>query len=143
MTLVKKYAPFSQLHHEINRLFDGLPSDDHSNVATSDWTPHVDIKEEKNSFVLIADIPGVAPKDIDISMDNNVLTIKGERKHESAESSDNFNRIERQHGVFYRRFALPDGVDGEKISAQSKHGVLQITIPKQDVQVSRKISVEE
>lgn len=118
------------------------PQGDHSNIATSEWSPHVDIAEKEKAFIIYADIPGVDPKDIDISMENNILSIKGERCHESKEQKDNYSRVERRHGIFYRRFSLPDTADSEHISAQSRHGVLQITIPKKEEKIKRNIQVE-
>ncbi|MGV6851584.1 MAG: Hsp20/alpha crystallin family protein, partial [bacterium] len=97
-------------------------NDDQSDVVTSDWAPRVDIKEEKERFVLKADIPGVDPKDIEVSMEKGVLTVKGERTFEDTNETDNYTRIERTHGVFYRRFALPDSADGQNITAKGEHG---------------------
>jgi HSP20 family protein len=91
--------------------------------------------------LLHADIPGVKADDIEVSMDKGVLTIKGERKHESTESKEGYKRVERSHGVFMRRFALPDGVDGEQITASSKEGVLEVVIPKSDPEKPRRIEV--
>ena len=116
--------------------------DDDANVATANWTPSVDITENDNAFTLLADIPGVDPKDIEISMEKGVLTIKGERKSETVEEKENFRRVERIRGNFYRRFTLPDSADADKIEAKSEHGVLRITIPKQEVAVSRRIEVK-
>lgn len=115
--------------------------DDTSRVEGSDWTPTVDIKEEDDRFVLHADIPGVSADDIEVSMEKGVLTVKGERKHESTESSEGYKRLERSHGVFIRRFALPDSVDAESIGASSKDGVLEVVLPKQQPQQPRRIDV--
>jgi HSP20 family protein len=117
-------------------------SDDTSRIEGSDWTPAVDIKEEADRYLLHADIPGVKADDIEVSMDKGVLTIKGERKHESTESKEGYKRVERSHGVFMRRFSLPDGVDGENISASSKDGVLEVVIPKSEPEKPRRIEVK-
>ncbi|NOQ89780.1 MAG: Hsp20 family protein [Gammaproteobacteria bacterium] len=117
-------------------------NDDDASVATANWAPSVDIREDEKAFTLLADIPGVDPKDIDISMEKGVLTIKGERHSENVEESENFRRVERQSGQFYRRFTLPDSADADKIEASSEHGVLKVTIPKQEVPVSRRIEVK-
>jgi len=139
------YNPWSlldQLQHEIHHMPSHKNKDeDNSNVITSDWAPAVDIKEENNQYLLIADIPGVDPKDIDIHMENNILTIKGERNAELKTEKEGFKRIERQHGIFYRRFTMPDGVNADGIQASSNHGVLTLIIPKQDAIKPRKISV--
>ena len=122
---------------EYNRL-----SDDDASVATANWAPSVDIREDEKAFTLLADIPGADPKDIEISMEKGVLTIKGERQSEHVEEKENYRRVERESGQFYRRFTLPDTADADKIEAKSAHGVLTITIPKQEVAVSRRIEVK-
>jgi HSP20 family protein len=114
---------------------------DESSVVTSQWIPRVDIKEEANRFVLYADIPGVDPKDIEVQMDKGMLTIKGERRGEATMETESFSRIERRHGSFHRRFALPDSADPEGISAAGHNGVLQITIPKRPETTPRRIQV--
>jgi HSP20 family protein len=111
-------------------------------VVTSQWAPRVDIKEEPQRFVIQADIPGVDPKDIEIHMDKGILSIKGERKIESSASSDEYSRVERAHGMFYRRFALPDSANPEGITASGKHGVLEISIPKKPETTPRRIEVQ-
>ena len=129
-----------QWRRELDR---GLPSvgDDETRVVGSSWSPAVDIKEESDRFVLHADIPGVKPSEIEISMDKGVLTIRGERKHSTEESGEGFHRVERQQGVFMRRFALPDSVDAEGISATSKDGVLELVLPKTGEPQPRRIEV--
>jgi len=148
MTVVR-YEPwnlYQQLQNEINRVLESSlqasGDEDNSRVVTSRWTPAVDIKEDKDSFVLIADLPGVDPKDIDITMEKGVLTIKGERPDESEEARAGYKRVERARGTFYRRFSLPDTADAERISAKGNNGVLAIVIPKQEKLQPRKITVE-
>ena len=146
---IVRYDPwtsFEKLSNELNTLFQNRSvarygDNDDSSVVTSRWTPAVDIKEEENQFVLFADIPGVDPKDIDITMENNVLTVKGERSQETKEEKNGFKRVERVHGTFYRRFSLPDTADAESISAKGENGVLMITIPKKQKAQPRRISV--
>ena len=116
-------------------------ADDQSNVVTSQWQPRVDIKEEPKRFVIAADIPGVDPKDIEIHMDKGVLTLKGERNAETRSEDGKFTRVERVHGSFHRRFALPDTADAEQISASGKHGVLEIVIPKKAEAAPRRITI--
>ena len=103
--------------------------------------PLVDIKEEASRFVLYADLPGVDPKDIEVQMDKGMLTIKGERRSEATARTESFSRIERPHGSFHRRFALPESADPEGISASGHHGVLQIVIPKRPEKTPRRIQV--
>lgn len=133
----------SGLHNEMKQVFEKLfqEGDGESDVVTSQWAPRVDIKEESQRFVILADIPGVEPKDIEIQMDKGILSIKGERKLESSESSDGYSRVERSHGSFYRRFALPDSANPEGIAATGKHGVLEISIPKKPETTPRRIEV--
>lgn len=128
---------YNQNRSEYNQL-----NDDDASVATANWAPSVDIHEDEKAFTLLADIPGVEPKDIDISMEKGVLTIKGARNTEEVEESENYRRVERQSGQFYRRFTLPDSADADKIEARSEHGVLTVVIPKQEVAVSRRIEVK-
>ena len=144
MSLVRRnpWSIFDQLNRELNNPAASYGSEDDANVATASWTPSVDITEDENCFKLLADIPGVKPEDIDVSMDNGVLTVKGERKTEEKTEKENFRRVERQYGVFYRRFTLPETANADKIEAHSENGVLKITIPKQEVAQARRISVK-
>ena len=146
---VVRYEPWGLLrrfHDDVNQLFDDSPlgsaaEGDRSSIVTSNWTPAVDIKEEDQRFVLKADIPGVDPKDIDITMDDGVLTIKGDRKHESEEEANGYTRVERSHGIFYRRFSLPDTADAERVTAKGENGVLEVVIPKHEKVQPRRITV--
>ena len=139
------FSVFERLTSELNNLasrqWPALGDGDDSQVVTGRWTPAVDIREEPDQFVLIADIPGVDPKDIEITMENSVLTIKGERQQEAREGQQGYQRIERTHGTFYRRFSLPDSADEARISAKGEHGVLMITIPKREKAQPRRIAV--
>jgi len=149
MSLVK-YQPWNsvdQIRKELSQFFG--PGNDFdpsttapSNVVTSDWVPPVDVKETENEFILHADIPGVDPKDIDVHMENGLLTIKGQRESEKTDEKDGYTRVERSYGSFYRRFSMPDTADAEKINAKCNNGVLKITIPKQEKVLARKINVE-
>ena len=148
MTLVR-YSPFGagqhfneELKHVFDRFFGDGDAGDQSNVVTSQWAPRVDIKEEPSRFVIQADIPGVDPAQIEIHMEKGVLTIKGERKQENASETDKYTRLERTHGLFYRRFSLPDSANPEQISATGKHGVLEIVIPKRPETTARKIEIK-
>jgi len=144
---IVRYSPFGanpQFQDEIKQVFDRFFAEsdgDQSNVVTSQWAPRVDIREEEKRFVILADIPGVDPKDIEVQMDKGILTIKGERKAEQREESQRHTRVERSYGSFYRRFALPDGADPDGISATGRHGVLEVVIPKKPETTPRRISV--
>lgn len=139
---VTRYEPWSLLN-QLQREMDNLIRRDGDTTSpVSDWTPAVDIAETENAFVLHADVPGVKPEDIEINMENNVLTLSGKRDYESTEEKNGYKRVERVRGKFYRRFSLPNSVDGEKISAKTANGVLEINIPKQTKVLPRKIAVQ-
>jgi HSP20 family protein len=150
MALVR-YEPFNLLdrfQRELNRIgaLDVFGSDegaeDGSNIVTSHWRPAVDIKEEADRFVILADLPGVDPKEIEVTMENGMLAIRGERKLEKEDERNGFRRVERVRGTFYRRFSLPDTADAERIQARGKDGVLEIVLPKHEKLQPRKISVQ-
>jgi HSP20 family protein len=127
-----------------DRLFEGSlfqNATDESSVVTSQWVPRVDIKEEADRFLLFADIPGVDPQAIEVQMDKGLLTIKGERREEKVHETERYSRIERRHGVFHRRFALPDSADPDGITASGHNGVLTISIPKRPEFTPRRIQV--
>lgn len=127
---------------DFNRLFDiWNERNDVSRGATSAWHPSVDIKETPAAFILLADLPGVSPNDVSISMENNVLTLRGERNETKKSSNDDYSRVERIQGTFFRQFTLPDFVDSDKIHAKSKHGVLEVTIPKVEKARSKRIDI--
>jgi HSP20 family protein len=133
------------LQDELQQVFERFFGDnetDSSSVVTSQWVPRVDIKEEANRFVIFADLPGVDPSTIEVDMDKGVLSIKGERKAESKAEGERWSRNERAHGVFYRRFALPDSANPDGIEATGKHGVLEISIPKRPEASPRRINVQ-
>lgn len=135
----------SELRDELNRAFGQTwpaVETDESAIATSQWLPAVDIKEEPDRFVLYADIPGVDPKDIGVTMESGILSVRGERRPEPKAEGERFTRYERAHGMFYRRFSLPDSADPEAIQARGQHGVLEIVIPKREAQRVRRIAVE-
>ena len=144
MTPYQPWNILNELNREMGSLLNGprAGTEDGSSVATSAWTPAVDIKEEDTKFVITADIPGVDPTDIDVTMENGILTIKGERKFEDQKESEGYRRVERMHGPFYRRFSLPDHADASKISAKSSHGVLEVTVPKVEKVQPRRIEVK-
>ena len=131
------------LQDDLKQVLDQFLGDgDASSVVTSQWTPRCDIKEEAERFLILADLPGVDPKDIEISMDKGILSIRGERTTEAKAEDERFSRIERAHGVFHRRFALPESADADGITATGNHGVLQISIPKRPAATPRRIQVQ-
>jgi HSP20 family protein len=139
---ITRYEPWgllTQLQKELEQMRGDVGREGSS--ATAEWAPAVDIKEEPDKFVLHADLPGVKPEEIDVRMENGVLTIKGEKKTEAKTEKEGYKRVERTYGSFYRRFSLPDTANPDAISAVSKHGVLEIVIPKRESVQPKKINV--
>ena len=143
----KSYEPWDvlkQMQSELSRMLGehDRGSDDGSSIATSRWIPAVDIKEEDDRFIIRADVPGVDRKDIDVTMADGMIVIKGERKLESQDEEKGYRRIERAYGTFYRRFSLPDSADAEKITANCSEGVLEVVIPKREAIKPKRITVK-
>lgn len=138
---VSPFNALNQLNSELNRIFEDrhLPVEE----AGLGWAPQVDLSESEDAFHVVADVPGVSPEDIDISLHNGILTIRGERTSEEKVSKKNFTRKERHRGSFMRQFNLPDSADADSVSAKSVHGVLQVTIPKAKIAKPVSISVEK
>lgn len=135
-------APQDEIRRVFDHFIDGaIAANDRSAKATPQWMPLVDVKEEADRFVLQADLPGVDPEAIEIHMDKGILSIKGERKTESAGEAGRYSRAERHHGSFHRRFALPDSADADGIAASGRDGVLEISIPKRPEAAPRRIQV--
>ncbi len=132
----------SKMHDELNRLISPKwLTEDASTIATSKWVPEVDIIEKPESYIILMDVPGVDPKEIELYMEDGALAIKGIR-HFSEETKDKgYHRVERQYGEFYRRFSLPESADLENISAKGQNGVLEIIIPKVEKVKSRRINI--
>ncbi len=120
----------------------GLNGNEERDHSVADWVPAVDIVEEKEQFVLRADVPGVNPADIDVSMDKGVLSVSGQRLDKPVEDASGAQRLERATGKFYRRFTLPESADAEEITASSDNGILEVVIPKQTQVESRRIVVK-
>lgn len=140
------YTPYRTAfrHGDFDRLLHSLfPRFEEDETETGyDWTPAVDIKEENHSYIIHADVPGIKPEDIDVSLEEGVLTIRGERKFENEEEKEGYKRIERMRGTFFRRFNLPDTADQDKVKARCKDGVLEVTIEKQDKVLPKKITID-
>ena len=132
----------SLLQNHMNRLFDtalqGWPGDSN---GTTQWTPAADIFEAENELVVNLDLPGVDPKMIDIRVENNVLSIRGERQFEDKQNKENFHRVERSYGPFARSFTLSTATDADKIRASYKSGVLSITLPKAEAAKPKRIQI--
>lgn len=137
-----RYEPWgllNQLQRELSLSQDEKAGE--GSIATAEWTPAVDIKEEADRFVIHADIPGVKPEDIEVSMEAGVLTVKGQKETEVKTEKEGYKRVERTSGSFYRRFSLPDSADGDAINAKCKLGVLEIIIPKREAIKPKRINV--
>jgi len=141
-------TPF-RLHDEMRQFLQQFVQGDAdaSSVVTSEWTPRVDIREERSRFVILADLPGIDPAQVEIWMDKGVLSLKGERAPPVQDAVDGathevrFSRVERTTGRFHRRFTLPDSADADAITASGHHGVLEISIPKRAESTPRRIQV--
>lgn len=142
---ITRYQPFGLfrgLHEDLDRLVESRLAMDDTSSTVANWVPAVDIKEEKERFVIRADVPGVKPDDIEITMEDGVLTINGHRESEKTEEGNDYRRTERVSGRFFRRFTLPDTANAEGISARSEHGVLELSIPKHAKVMPRRINID-
>ena len=147
MRNVMRHEPWNvmpRLQDDINRLF-GNANENDSSSATAAWIPPVDIHEFADRFELYVDLPGVDPNQVELTLDGGVLTLAGDRAEQQVSNKRDDEvqslRVERGHGRFHRRFVLPDTVDGEKVNATGKNGVLTIRIPKQEKSKPRRIQI--
>jgi HSP20 family protein len=143
---VVKYDPFRELRglqDEMTRLFTGVvpPSLNREEMLNGAWVPNVDIYENKDNLVLEAELPGMNREDFELSIENNVITLKGERKFEKKAEGDNYHRIERSYGAFTRSFTLPQTVSADGAKAEFNNGVLHVRLPKREETKARKIEV--
>jgi len=136
---------FSQLSDEMNRFWGSeLPVfSQRSEIVGGDWQPEIDIEQKKDMYLVRADIPGVDPKDIKVSIENGKLVVEGRRETEVEENRENFYRVERSCGSFYRSFNLPDAATNAKaIKAHSHNGVLEISVPISETAKQKKIEIK-
>lgn len=133
--MLTRWDPFS----EMVRLHDELAR---RGSERSGFVPAVDILEREGGFELHAELPGLRPEEVDVDVEKNVLTIRGERKHDDVEEGEGYRRIERHFGSFTRSFNLPQTVDAEAIEAKLEHGVLTVRLPKQEAPGSRKVKIQ-
>lgn len=141
---VVKYDPFRELRglqNEMNRIFTGIgPSGSaREDMLGGAWSPKVDIFEDKDHLILEAELPGMNQDDFELSFENNVLSLKGERKFEKKTDDDNYHRIERSYGTFTRSFTLPQTVTAEGAQAEFSNGVLHVSLPRREETKARKI----
>lgn len=137
--------PFQQLQREMNQLMQRFFGEAEVAEGRADlvaWTPRVDVEEDDKQFVVKADLPGVDPKDVEVSVVDNALILRGQKKEEREEKKKNYHRVERFEGQFYREIPLPRGIDADKIQAKSANGVVTVTLPKKAEAQPKKIAVQ-
>lgn len=130
-----RWDPFRELvtmREKMNRLFEDslAQKGEEKDMISTNWAPAVDIYETSNELVLTAEVPGIEEKDIEIKVEDNTLTLRGERKFEKETKEENFHRIERSYGTFFRAFSLPNSIDPERIQAEHENGILRVIMPK-------------
>src|SRR5436190_4483656 len=133
MTVLTRWDPFrefSTLQDRMNRLFHDSYGDREEALTTSTFAPPVDVYEDEHNVTLKIEVPGIDEKDIDVRIENNTLTVHGERKFEKEEKEENFRRVERQYGSFTRSFTLPNTVDAEQVQAHYEKGILKVQLAK-------------
>jgi HSP20 family protein len=144
MTTITRFRPyrgFATLQDQVNRIFNETAQTQGEETALTTWAPSVDIYETPNELVVKADLPEVNEKEIDVRVENNLLTIRGERKFEKSVSEENYLRVERTYGAFSRSFSLPNTVNAEAIRAEYKNGVLTVNLPKREESKPRQVKV--
>jgi HSP20 family protein len=143
---IVRYDPFRDLRtlqDEVNRLFSTniTRAFGDEGIARGAWNPSVDIFENKDQIVLEAELPGMNREDFDLSVENNVITLRGERRFEKKDEGDNYHRVERSYGSFTRSFTLPQTVSAEGAQAEYRNGVLRVTLPKREEVKARRIEI--
>jgi HSP20 family protein len=146
MTVLTRWDPvheFTSLQDRMNRLFRGSygAEGQEESLSTSSFAPPVDVYEDEHNVTLKIEVPGVDEKDIDVRIENNTLTVHGERSFEKEEKEENFRRVERQYGSFTRSFTLPNTVDAEQIKANYEKGILKVSLPKKAEAKPKQIKV--
>jgi HSP20 family protein len=146
MTTRRALDPFQNLRR-LNSLLDDAfakwpAQPDENGALTASWAPVCDVFEDRDSVKIVAEIPGVRPEDVKISIENQVLTIRGEKKQVAEEKTERVHRYERSYGLFERSFALPNLVDADKVEAKYDNGILTVTLPKAERARPREISVK-
>ena len=144
MSQISPFNALNEIHRELSRVFDNRHAYALEPIAYSpaNWSPQVDIKETDTEFTVSADLPGVTPEEVDVTLHNGILTIKGERSSEKNTEKDGYKRRERIRGSFFRQFTLPESTNEDAIKAKSVNGVLEITIPKAEKPKPLSITVE-
>ena len=139
-----KHTPWSLLRdirEEVNRLFDRELIPASESWGDYAWSPKVDIKEAEDKFIVLAEVPGVDAKDLQISIENNKVTLKGERNLEKRSKEENYLKVERISGTFYRQLNLPESLNSEEANAILHHGLLEISIPKKEAHTPKQVEI--
>src|SRR5918997_4656746 len=144
---ITRYDPFRDLRtlqDEVNRLFSSNVSRSFADegIARGAWLPSVDIYENKDQIVLEAELPGMSREDFELTVENNVLTLRGERRFEKKDETDNYHRVERAYGTFTRSFTLPQTVSGDGATAEYNNGVLRVVLHKREEVKARRIEIK-
>ena len=150
--LVRRNTPTTLSGDPFFRNFDRLFSDDlfrpfgfmarpNDDLGQAGWLPAVDVRESDDAFVFTAELPGIAREEVDITVEDGILTLKGERRFNEQDEQKSYRRIERAYGSFSRSFRLPSAVDAERIAAAFENGVLTVTVPKAELAKARKITI--
>ncbi len=141
---ITRWDPFREvvaLQNRMNSLYSNMSSETESPLTTASFVPAVDVYEDDKKVVIKLEVPGIEEKDLDVRVENNTLTVKGERKFEKEEKEENFHRIERRYGSFYRAFTLPSTVDSEHVKAGYEAGVLKLELQKKPEAQPKQIKV--
>lgn len=141
----ERWEPFRQLQQEMDQVmqrFFGEAPEGAAQAGQQVWTPRVDVEEDDKAYVVKADLPGVDPKDVEISVVDNALVLRGHKTEERKEQKKNYHRVERFEGEFYREIPLPRGIDLDRIEARDAKGVVTVTIPKKAEAQPKKIAVQ-
>ena len=141
LTRFEPYREFTTLQDRLNRLFQSSVGENQDALSTSNFNPAVDVYEDEHNVTLKIEVPGIDEKDIDVRIENNTLTVHGERKLEKDEKEENYRRIERQYGSFTRTFTLPTTVDTESVSANYEKGILKVKLAKKAEAKPKQIKV--
>jgi len=141
---ITRWDPFREvvaLQNRLNSVFGNISNETDNPLTTASFVPAVDVYEDDKKVVLKLEVPGIEEKDLDVRVENNTLTVKGERKFDKEEKEENFHRIERRYGSFYRAFTLPSTVDAENVDAKYENGVLKIELNKKPEAQPKQIKV--
>ena len=148
MSTIVRWDPFKEvatLQERLNRAFGDIwghaPRAEEGYLSGS-WMPAVDVRETKEALEITAELPGIEPKGVEVSVENGVLTLKGSREFEKATEGETYHRVERAYGSFERSFSLPTNIDAEKVRAVYRHGVLHLTLPKREEAKPKSIAIK-